>query len=128
MPQLKRTGIERGEATLAELRDLLDRCNELAIDLGKDVKVVQQAVQEYCLCRRPMVDGGMVTCDECSEVYHAACMELPSQYANATFVCPSCEAKEAVGVLLKSAKEVLPTTVETPQLATNGDAADAGTG
>ena len=42
--QLKATGIERGEATVTVLNELLERADGLVVDLGKDVEVVRQAV------------------------------------------------------------------------------------
>ena len=52
LSKVKRTGIERGEASVSALRALLPEAARIRVDLSADVAVLRHATQVFCVCRR----------------------------------------------------------------------------
>jgi hypothetical protein len=71
--KVKRTGIERGEASISELRALLPEAAKIRVDISGDVDVVKQASLQVCLCASP-ADGQMLQCESCAMQFHARCV------------------------------------------------------
>ena len=50
--KVKKTGLEKGEATVAELRELLPEAKNIMIDLSDELDVIQAATSKFCICRQ----------------------------------------------------------------------------
>lgn len=83
LQRLKRTGIERGTASITELKSLIPEAASIRIDLSEDVRVLKQATCSYCICSRPGEDLGLlVECLTCTEGYHGVCMSISKEQAD----------------------------------------------
>jgi hypothetical protein len=82
--KLKKTGLERGEATTAQLRELLPEASLIACDLSAELQIIHLAVSRYCVCRKPSRDH-LQPCPGCGEQYHRACLDLRGALS-----CPRC--------------------------------------
>ena len=82
--KVKKTGIERGEATTVQLRELLPEADGIMCDLSAELRIIHLAVSRYCVCRKPSPDN-LQTCSSCSEKYHVACVDLSNAPS-----CPRC--------------------------------------
>ncbi|KAJ8614550.1 hypothetical protein CTAYLR_000867, partial [Chrysophaeum taylorii] len=80
---VKRTGIERGEASIAELRKLVAAVRTIRVDLSDDVDVLVQASRATCVCAAP-ADGQMLDCPSCHVSFHASCLFFAEDAAPAT--------------------------------------------
>ena len=69
--RLRQTGIEKGAASIDDLRQLALEARELLVTLNNR-QIVEDATKPYCLCRRPM-EGDMLQCDWCKEWLHNNC-------------------------------------------------------
>ena len=82
--KVKKTGIERGEATTVQLRELLPEADSIMCNLSAELRIIHLAVSRYCVCRKPSPDH-LQTCSSCSEKYHASCIDLSNAPS-----CPRC--------------------------------------
>lgn len=82
LQRLKRTGIEKGTASINELKAMIPEAVDIRIDLSEDVRVLKQATCSYCICNRPGEDlGFLVECKKCTEGYHGVCMGISAEQA-----------------------------------------------
>jgi hypothetical protein len=86
--KVKKTGLESGDATVAQLRALIPEAKGILVDLSEDMQVIKLATSKYCICRRGTPEG-LITCIECKAPYHAACLDLVMSSAD-TFRCARC--------------------------------------
>lgn len=83
LQRLKRTGIEKGTASISELKSLIPEAAAIRVDLSDDVRVLKQATCSYCICSRPGEDlGFLVECQTCTEGYHGVCMGISQEQAD----------------------------------------------
>lgn len=73
LSSVKKTGIERGEASIAELRKLVASVKSIKVNLADDVEVLVQASRATCVCAAP-ADGQMLECPGCHTTFHADCL------------------------------------------------------
>lgn len=82
LQRLKKTGIEKGTASINELKSLIPEASAIRVDLSEDVRVLKQATCSYCICSRPGEDlGFLVECEVCAEGYHGVCMGISDEQA-----------------------------------------------
>lgn len=108
--RFKKCKVEQGSTNANAVQDLIDEHDKLLLELPEEVSQLKQAMQSYCLCRRPY-SGFMIGCDECEEWYHGSCIGITESKADRfdKYVCIRCSlcrvfkntAKEAVGIVRK---------------------------
>lgn len=80
--RLKKTGIEKGTASISELKSMIPEAADIRVDLTDDIRVLKQATCSYCICNRPGEDlGALVDCKKCGEGYHQICMGISEEKA-----------------------------------------------
>lgn len=121
LQRLKKTGIEKGTASITELKALIPEAASIRIDLSEDVRVLKQATCSYCMCNRPGEDLGLlVECKVCTEGYHGVCMGIGNEKAEALrqskdgFKCIRCRINSlftsAEQAMLAAMKKWMPST------------------
>lgn len=115
LQRLKRTGIEKGTASINELKSLIPEAAAIRVDLSDDVRVLKQATCSYCICSRPGEDlGFLVECRTCTEGYHGVCMGITQEQAEAMhkseegFKCIRCR----INSLFTSAEQAMLTAMK----------------
>lgn len=115
LQRLKKTGIEKGTASITELKALIPEAASIRIDLSDDVRVLKQATCSYCICNRPGEDLGLlVECTVCTEGYHVVCMGIPTEKAELlraskeNFQCIRCR----INSLFTSAEQAMLTAMK----------------
>lgn len=119
--RLKRTGIEKGTASINELKAMIPEADEIRIDLSGDLRVLKQATCSYCICSRPGEDPGfLVHCEKCKEGYHGLCMGISTEQAEVMlksdedFSCIRCRISKlftkAEQAMLTAMKRWMPST------------------
>lgn len=115
LQRLKRTGIEKGTASVSELKAMIPEAADIRIDLSEDVRVLKQATCSYCICSRPGEDlGFLVECKECAEGYHGVCMGISAEKAEVVraseegFICIRCR----ISSLFTSAEQAMLTAMK----------------
>lgn len=115
LQRLKKTGIEKGTASINELKAMIPEAADIRIDLSEDVKVLKQATCSYCICSRPGEDlGFLVECKQCKEGYHGMCMGVSAAEAEALhksekgYQCIRCR----ISNLFTSAEEAMLTAMK----------------
>ncbi|CAM9199677.1 unnamed protein product [Discosporangium mesarthrocarpum] len=84
LTRVKKTGIEKGTASIMELKALIPEATSIRCNLSEEVRVLKQATCSYCICNRPGDDQGyLVECRACSEGYHGTCMDISPEQAEA---------------------------------------------
>ena len=108
LSEVKRSGIERGEASVDQLQQLLEDSKTIKMDLGKHTAILQQATRLYCLCRAPF-DGLMIACDKCEDWFHTACVNITQKALRkiGKYTCPTCQIKRVLAVQRSLAKTTL---------------------
>jgi hypothetical protein len=104
--RVKKSGIEKGEASVQELESLLQEARAIPIDLSKHTEILKNATQRYCICRGPY-EGFMIGCDTCDEWYHGPCVGITeSQAARCErWICPRCSIIHMMKSLAKEAMD-----------------------
>jgi hypothetical protein len=98
LSQVKKTGLQQGTATLAELKPLIPVALQIKVDLSEELKVLQAAVATICICRKAPSDF-VITCSVCSEKYHGTCIEVRKESVErdpnvaAEYICILCRNK-----------------------------------
>lgn len=121
LQRLKRTGIEKGTASINELKAMIPDAVEIRVDLSEDIRVLKQATCSYCICSRPGEDlGFLVECKNCAEGYHGVCMGISPDEASALncseegFTCIRCRISSlftsAESAMLTAMKKWMPST------------------
>lgn len=82
---VKRTGIERGEASIAELRKLISAVRSIRVNLSDDVNVLVQASRATCVCAAP-ADGQMLDCPSCKTSFHSKCIYFDGEPPQEIFI------------------------------------------
>eukprot|EP00903_Cladosiphon_okamuranus_P013909 g12937.t1 len=137
--RLKKTGIEKGTASINELKAMIPEAANIRVDLADDIRVLKQATCSYCICNRPGEDlGSLVDCKNCGEGYHQICMGITEEQARALeasdegFKCVRCRISSlftsAEQAMLTAMKRWMPSTCfaeqagfdETPQADSTG--------
>lgn len=115
LQRLKRTGIEKGTASITELKAMIPEASEIRIDLSEDIRVLKQATCSYCICSRPGEDlGFLVECKTCAEGYHGVCMGISKEQAEVLrqkdggFTCIRCR----ISHLFTSAEQAMLTAMK----------------
>ena len=115
LQRLKKTGIEKGTASVNELKALIPEAAEIRIDLSEDIRVLKQATCSYCICSRPGEDlGFLVECKKCTEGYHGVCMGITAEQAEVLrkseegFMCIRCR----ISSLFTSAEQAMLTAMK----------------
>lgn len=115
LQRLKKTGIEKGTASVNELKALIPEATEIRIDLSEDIRVLKQATCSYCICSRPGEDlGFLVECKKCTEGYHGVCMGITAEQAEVLraseegFTCIRCR----ISSLFTSAEQAMLTAMK----------------
>lgn len=119
--RLKKTGIEKGTASINELKTMIPEAKGIRIDLSEDVRVLKQATCSYCICNRPGEDlGFLVECKKCTEGYHGVCMGITVEQAEEMrnseegFTCIRCRISNlftsAEQAMLTAMKKWMPST------------------
>ena len=105
---MKKSGIDKGEASVEELEALLKEAQAMPIDLAKHTEILQSATQQYCICRAPY-EGFMIGCDTCDEWYHGPCVGITeSQAARCErWICPRCSIIQMMKSLANEAMQVI---------------------
>lgn len=108
--RFKKCKVEQGSTNANVVQALIDDHDALLLEMPDEVSRLKQAMQSYCLCRRPY-SGFMIGCDECEEWYHGSCIGITESKADRfdKYVCIRCSlsrvfkntAKEAVGIVRK---------------------------
>eukprot|EP00752_Nemacystus_decipiens_P009884 g8817.t1 len=113
--RLKKTGIEKGTASINELKSMIPEAANIRVDLADDVRVLKQATCSYCICNRPGEDlGSLVDCKKCGEGYHQICMGISEEKATALdasdegFICIRCR----ISSLFSSAEQAMLTAMK----------------
>ena len=86
--KVKKTGIERGEATISQLRALLPEAKSIHIDLRDEIEMLRQATSKHCICRRSP-QPKMIQCVMCEVWYHKGCVDINGQEKQ-SYCCPRC--------------------------------------
>ena len=82
LQRLKKTGIERGTASINELKAMVSEVAKIRIDLSEHIRVLKQATCSYCICSRPGEDlGFLVECKQCKEGYNDKCVGITAAQA-----------------------------------------------
>ena len=82
LQRLKKTGIEKGTASINELKAMMPEAAKIRIDLSEHIRVLKQATSSYCICSRPGEDlGFLVECKQCKEGYHGKCVGITAAQA-----------------------------------------------
>lgn len=113
--RLKKTGIEKGTASINELKSMIPEAADIRVDLADDIRVLKQATCSYCICNRPGEDlGALVDCKACGEGYHQICMGISGEKAAALeasdegFKCIRCR----ISCLFASAEQAMLTAMK----------------
>lgn len=113
--RLKKTGIEKGTASINELKSMIPEAATIRVDLSDDIRVLKQATCSYCICNRPGEDlGSLVDCKKCGEGYHQVCMGISEEKAKALeasdegFICIRCR----ISTLFTSAEQAMLTAMK----------------
>ncbi|CBJ26123.1 conserved unknown protein [Ectocarpus siliculosus] len=113
--RLKKTGIEKGTASINELKSMIPEAADIRVDLTDDIRVLKQATCSYCICSRPGEDlGPLVDCKKCGEGYHQICMGISPEKAAALeaseegFKCIRCR----ISSLFTSAEQAMLTAMK----------------
>lgn len=113
--RLKKTGIEKGTASINELKSMIPEAASIRVDLADDIRVLKQATCSYCICNRPGEDlGSLVDCKKCGEGYHQICMGINEAKAAALeasdegFKCIRCR----ISSLFTSAEQAMLTAMK----------------
>ncbi|CAM9409435.1 unnamed protein product, partial [Hapterophycus canaliculatus] len=113
--RLKKTGIEKGTASINELKAMIPEAADIRVDLTDDIRVLKQATCSYCICNRPGEDlGALVDCRACGEGYHQICMGISGEKAAALeasdegFKCIRCR----ISCLFASAEQAMLTAMK----------------
>ena len=108
LQKMKKSGIDKGEASVEELEVLLKEAQAMPIDLAKHTEILQSATQQYCICRAPY-EGFMIGCDTCDEWYHGPCVGITeSQAARCErWICPRCSIIQMMKSLANEAMQVI---------------------
>ena len=72
---LRKTGIEKGEAVMDDLKRLLQDASAIKVDLSDHTKVLRAATRVYCLCHGSFAET-MVSCSHCDKWYHIKCIAM----------------------------------------------------
>ena len=113
--RLKKTGIEKGTASINELKSMIPEAANIRVDLTDDIRVLKQATCSYCICSRPGEDlGSLIECKNCLEGYHRICMGIGEEKAAALeasdegFKCIRCR----ISTLFTSAEQSMLTAMK----------------
>ena len=93
--KVKKTGLEKGHATTAQLRLLLPEAEAILVDLTEEIEVIKLATSRYCVCRKATPDQ-LVVCRSCRSAYHGSCIALdPHHEGSQDFTCARCAVRAA---------------------------------
>ena len=108
--RVKRCKLDQGTAHHQNVVSLLEEHNGLIFDMGDEVAQLNQAMKNYCLCRRPY-EGFMIGCDSCDDWFHGPCVGVSESRADKVtkYVCLRCSLRKtytassmaAIGVIRK---------------------------
>ncbi|CAM9625248.1 unnamed protein product, partial [Choristocarpus tenellus] len=121
LQRVKKTGIEKGTASITELKALIPEATSIRVNLSEEVRVLKQATCSYCICTRPGDDQGfLVECVSCTEGYHGVCMGISSEEAEAIrrskegYKCVRCRISALFGsaeqAMLEAMRNWMPST------------------
>lgn len=76
LSRLKESGLEKGEANVLTLRELLREAETVPVDLSRHTAIVEEATKRYCFCRKPRQTDkfSMISCETCSDLFHKQCI------------------------------------------------------
>eukprot|EP00516_Mucochytrium_quahogii_P008434 CAMPEP_0203759188 /NCGR_PEP_ID=MMETSP0098-20131031/12156_1 /ASSEMBLY_ACC=CAM_ASM_000208 /TAXON_ID=96639 /ORGANISM=" , Strain NY0313808BC1" /LENGTH=1980 /DNA_ID=CAMNT_0050651993 /DNA_START=257 /DNA_END=6195 /DNA_ORIENTATION=- len=109
LTKVKKTGIEKGEASLEQLRVLLLESQSIPVDLSEHTHILTQATRVYCVCRGAF-DDVMVECMSCLEWYHIKCMGNLTQLVakrSSGYCCPVCSVKRSASSMVGLSKAAI---------------------
>ncbi len=93
---VKKTGLQQGTATMAEIKALIPQASNIRVDLSSELKVLRLATSVHCICRKGATTSSfMISCSRCQEQFHGHCLGIKkSDAANhtmlETYVCVMC--------------------------------------
>lgn len=89
--RVKRSKLDQGAIHVNSIKALLEEHDELIVEMPEELAKLQQAMKNYCICRRPY-EGFMIGCDDCVEWFHGACIGVSETRADRVdkYVCVRC--------------------------------------
>ncbi len=93
---VKKTGLQQGTATMAEIKALIPQAENIRVDLSGELKVLHLATSVHCICRRGATASSfMISCSRCHEQFHGHCLGIKKSDAEnctklETYVCVMC--------------------------------------
>jgi hypothetical protein len=89
--KVKRSKVDQGGTHVNGVQALIEEHDSLIVDMPEELATLQQAMRNYCLCRRPY-EGFMIGCDDCDEWFHGACIGVSETRADKVdkYVCIRC--------------------------------------
>ncbi len=74
---VKKTGLQQGTATMAELKALIPQASHIRVDLSSELKVLHLATSVHCICRKGATASSfMLSCVHCREQFHGHCLGI----------------------------------------------------
>ena len=108
--RVRECNLDQGSTHVDIVKELIEEHDSLKIDMPDELATLEDATQNYCVCRRPY-EGFMIGCDECEEWYHGQCIGVSESRADRVdkFVCVRCSikntfkasAKTCIGIIRK---------------------------
>ncbi len=94
---VKKTGLQQGTATMAEIKALIPQASNICVDLSSELKVLHLATSVHCICRRGATASScMISCSCCHEQFHGHCLGIKKENDTANpavlekYVCITC--------------------------------------
>jgi hypothetical protein len=89
--KVKRSKVDQGATHVSGVKALIEEHDSLIVYMPEELAKLQQAMKNYCICRRPY-EGFMIGCDDCDEWFHGACIGVSETRADRVdkYVCIRC--------------------------------------
>ena len=89
--RVKRSKLDSGQVQITDIKGLIAEHNGFLVSVPDEIKKLKEALQGYCLCRRPY-EGFMLGCDSCEEWFHGPCIGVSESQAERydKYVCVRC--------------------------------------